>query len=358
MPRRDDIDDIPELLPEQEEIRGYSEIKHSSHANSTRREAPIRSPQSAHIPVQQKPVSTKGIWFFCFLTLGMAGYVSWWMYERVLDMEFILDASRSELDHARKRLGELETLVVATDVNANKSGTVVQTQVKLLDDRLKEREKLIDSEIDKLWNVAYRTNKPAIEETKKAIENNNVGVQQNNDQLVAIAEQLSSQQQQMVILVEDNKVLQSNLSSQQNVQQDQQKMLASQASSIAGQTQSLQTANKALESLTAKLVSISSQLNDMQDQAKTLDNQLNQVQKNTLQAQPQAVNDTSGLRAELEAIQNQIKVAVALEQSTQELDERLTFSERDIEAFNSFRQETNRKLNQLATEIRNMQFEQ
>ena len=355
MPRRDDIDDFPELLPDREEIRGYSEIQNSASASAARREAPIRAPQAGYVqpPVKQK--STFGIWLFCIATMGCAGYVSWWMYERVLDMEFLLDASRSELDHARKRLGELETLVVATDVNANKSGTVVQTQVKLLDDRVKEREKLVDTEIDKLWGVAYRTNKPAIEETKKAIENNSVGLKQNSEQLVAVAEQLSSQQQQVASLTEDSKVVLSGLNSQQNIQQGQQKMLASQAGSIASQTQSIQEIDNSLHSVTAKLVSTSDQLNRLQDQAKSLSSQLQQAQGAT-GSEGGGVN-LATLKNQLDTLKGQVNLALALEQSAGLLDERLTFNERDIASFNSFRQETNRKLDQLATQIRNIQFE-
>ncbi len=194
MPRNDDIGDLPSLLPDSDEIKGTR--KQSSSASvggntnraggnsnnegadgSSRRGGrdsgrPIASPRAMQPSSPQVVAKNNGILWVLVVTMFfgvLAG--GYWSYNKLTDVDLLLMVSRGELDHARKRIGELEALVVATDVNSNKSGTVVQAQVRLVDNRAKERNKFVDTEIDKLWGVAYRNNRPAIEENQKAIDN-------------------------------------------------------------------------------------------------------------------------------------------------------------------------------------------
>jgi septal ring factor EnvC (AmiA/AmiB activator) len=62
------------------------------------------------------------------------------------------------------------------------------------------------------------------------------------------------------------------------------------------------------------------------------------------------------IQSELAMLQRQIRVVGAMEQTTAQLDERVYLAEQSMDSIITFRQETNRKLDQLATQIRNLQY--
>ena len=62
------------------------------------------------------------------------------------------------------------------------------------------------------------------------------------------------------------------------------------------------------------------------------------------------------IQSELSMLQRQIRVVGAMEQTTAQLDERVYLAEQSMDSIITFRQETNRKLDQLATQIRNLQY--
>lgn len=456
MPRREDIEDIPMLMPESDEIQAFRGGAKQSAAEQvgatpSHREAAIRPAPATRSSAPTEPSAPKrsvGLWLFCILTLLMVALGGWWMHYRVISVEDMLTVSRGELGHARKRIGELEALVVATDVNTNKSGTVVQAQVKKLDDRTKERNKFIDSEIDKLWGVAYRSNKPAIVEAQKAAANNSVGIKQHTEQLSAQTaliekqqELVAGQQEQLVDVVAAFKALTVKVADQANsldktlasmkaqdgdlkqaqaalqavrdtndetvgsvnkIQQTLLKMRAADdeaAGSVSKMQQTimqlraaddealgsvneiqqtlmqlqvadddaagsvnevqqvlmqLRAANEILQEGIADL-KVSSQLNaDVMDQTST-----------RLEVQEQAAaavdsvalsNLVAQLQADLSSLQRQVRVAGVLEQAAAELDERLYMTEQSLDSITAFRQATNRKLDQLANQIRTLQY--
>ena len=401
MPRRDDIDDIPMLMPDSDEIQAFRAGSNQSGTNQSnatqggakvgQREAVIRPTpvaRNAAPAAATPPKRSFGLWLFCLFTLTMMAVGGWWMHSRVVNMEDMLTVSRGELGHARKRIGELEALVVATDVNANKSGTVVQAQVKLIDDRAKERNKFIDSEIDKLWGVAYRTNKPAIAETQKAVANNSVGIKQHTEQLAAqtalVGKQqdlVAGQQKQMDDVAADNKKL---------------------VTDFAAQSKSLEGITGSLQAQEAKVSKALADVAMMQQQSGEASGNINEIQQNLIElrassevlqdgiaslkasveasniavakvredvaAQTEQANTTSSgdvaeinsnvaqLQADLSALQRQVRMATALEQTASELDERLYMTEQSLDSITAFRQDTNRKLDQLANQIRTLQY--
>ena len=411
MPRRDDIDDIPMLMPDSDEIEAFRAGSNQAGANQpagaqatansgqpAQREAVIRpTPTDRNTPpaAPAAPKRSFGLLFFCLLTLSLVAAGGWWMHNRVVDMEDMLTVSRGELGHARKRIGELEALVVATDVNANKSGTVVQAQVKLIDDRAKERSKFVDSEIDKLWGVAYRTNKPAIAETQKAVANNSVGIKQHTEQLAAQTALVGKQQdlvagqnKQMADVAAGNKKLAADVAGQA-------KSLKAAAGSIQTQDAKISKAIAALAAFEKRDNEASGNINEIQQSLIELrannevlqegiaslkvsvENSVSAVatvreevaeQSQLVSEQSQIASaassgdvadvsaDVAQLQSDLNALQRQVRLASALEQTASELDERLYMTEQSLDSITAFRQDTNRKLDQLANQIRTLQY--
>jgi hypothetical protein len=377
MPRHDDIGDMPSLMPDSDEIKGTQ--KQSSSANkgdaahagnahahvegagSTSRRGgrdggrPIAAPRAMQPSAPQMAVRGSGVlWFLVvlmFVSVLVGGY---WSYNKLTDVDLMLTVSRGELDHARNRIGELEALVVATDVNSNKSGTVVQTQVRFIDNRAKERNKFVDSEIDKLWGVTYRTNRPAIEENQKAIDNNTTTVKQHQDTLKTQSERVELQQSSIAQQqTQIEKTSQTNQLAMKNVQdqlykiqlmQDKlsgllgqvaahEKTLSGQHKTDLGQAQLAQQHAKDLAALAISVQSLS----------KLVGGYING-------------DDISKLSGRLSVLENKSRVLTAIEQNASAMDERVYVVEQSIDSVNAFRRDTNRSLDQLQSQIRNLAY--
>ena len=374
MPRNNDIGDLPSLMPDSDEIKGTGKQSFSANKGGDARAEgadgssrvggrnggrPIAAPLAMQSTSNQIVAKNSGIlWFLVVIMfVGVLGG-GYWSYNKLTDVDLLLTVSRGELNHARKRIGELEALVVATDVNSNKSGTVVQAQVRLIDTRVKERNKFVDTEIDKLWGVTYRTNRPAIEENKKAIDNNTTTVKQHQETLKTQSDKVDKQQ--------------SLISQQQLLIQD-----ASQTSQLAVQNikDQLNQVQKLQDTLTNVLKQVEAQDKALSDQYKT---DVGQAQLAEQLAQ-QRVQDLSVLNASVQSVLEQMessstgddlavitnrvgdlevksRVLTAIEQNASQMDERVYLVEQSIDSVNSFRRDTNRQLDQLQNQIRNLAY--
>jgi hypothetical protein len=377
MPRNDDIGDMPSLMPDSDEIKGTQKQSSSANkggaahtgnayahvegADSTSRGGgrdggrPISAPRAMQPSAPQMAVRGSGVlWFLVVLMfVGVLGG-GYWSYNKLTDVDLMLTVSRGELDHARNRIGELEALVIATDVNSNKSGTVVQTQVRFIDNRAKERNKFVDSEIDKLWGVTYRTNRPAIEENQKAIDNNTTTVKQHQDTLKTQSERVELQQssiaQQQTQIEETSQTSQLAMKNVQDqlykiqLMQDKlsgllaqaaahEKTLSGQHKTDLGQAQLAQQHAKDLAALTISVQSLS----------KLVGGYING-------------DDISKLSGRLSVLENKSRVLTAIEQNASAMDERVYVVEQSIDSVNAFRRDTNRSLDQLQSQIRNLAY--
>ena len=407
MPRNDDIGDLPSLMPDSDEIKGTR--KQSSSASvggntnraggnsnnegadgSSRRGGrdsgrPIASPRAMQPSSPQVVAKNNGILWVLVVTMFfgvLAG--GYWSYNKLTDVDLLLMVSRGELDHARKRIGELEALVVATDVNSNKSGTVVQAQVRLVDNRAKERNKFVDTEIDKLWGVAYRNNRPAIEENQKAIDNNTATVKQHQEKLKTQNEKVSLQQssiakqkvqieeasqngQLVVQQVEDQlnklQLLQDKLSGVLTRVASQDKTLSDQHKTDIGQAQLAQQHAKDLaaqdETLSEQREADLSQALRQQQYARELtaltasvETLLQQIEGSTTGDDLDIITNRIGI------LESKARVLTAIEQNASEMDERVYLMEQSAESVRAFRRDTNRLLNELQSQIRNLAYSQ
>lgn len=376
MPNNDDIDDLPSLMPDSDEIKGArkpplsqsgnqsaesgsSSSENASQGSVRENRRPISPPRamgSAGPQVIAKQSST--LWL---LVLAMCvGLLSggYWAYNKLTDVDLLLTVSRGELDHARKRIGELEALVVATDVNANKSGTVVQAQVRLIDNRAKERSKFVDTEIDKLWGVAYRNNRPAIEENQKAIENNTTALKQHQETLVTQTDkvdqqktQLSEQQRLIQEVGQISELAVENAKEQLNKVQLLQDALATVLKQIEKQDQTLADQHKAdvAHAQLAEQLALQ-RVQDIATLNMTIESALSQVESASTN------EDLNAVTNRIDNLENKSRVLTAIEQNASEMDERVYLVEESIDSVNSFRRDTNRKLDQLQNQIRNLAY--
>ncbi|SEG53145.1 hypothetical protein [Marinobacterium lutimaris] len=137
---------------------------------------PVRKPAAA--PERQaprpakaaKPENGRGGGFLLTLILlllagGVAGLGYW-----TLEMKKTLDAQQAELEKTRERLAEVsETLALNSD-SASEAGQTLMGRIGELEGQASEKYEHFDSEIAKLWTVAYQRNKPQLEEQQKALD--------------------------------------------------------------------------------------------------------------------------------------------------------------------------------------------
>ena len=365
MPRNDDIGDLPSLMPDSDEIKGTGKQSFSADKGGDARAEgadgssrvggrnggrPIAAPLAMQSTSNQIVAKNSGIlWFLVVIMfVGVLGG-GYWSYNKLTDVDLLLTVSRGELNHARKRIGELEALVVATDVNSNKSGTVVQAQVRLIDTRVKERNKFVDTEIDKLWGVTYRTNRPAIEENKKAIDNNTTTVKQHQENLKTQSERVEKQSSSIV--QQQAKIQEASQTSQlamQNVQDQLYKVqllqdkLTSLLTQVAGQDKALSDQHKT-DIGQAQLAQ--QHAKDLVTLDTTVQGLLELVGSST------AGDDIDLLTSRLGTLENKSRVLTAIEQNASEMDERVYLVEQSAESVNAFRQNTSRLLAELKAQI-------
>jgi len=129
---RKDLDEIPVIAPEKDEL------------DSRRRT--LAAPRQSNF---------RGLLVFSLVLMGvMLGIGGFTLYE----VQQRLDRSNELLDQANKGVRDLEARLAATGTDVSKE---LQT--------LKEQQTTNFSEIDKLWRVAYRENRPAIASIEQSI---------------------------------------------------------------------------------------------------------------------------------------------------------------------------------------------
>ena len=394
MPRNDDIGDLPSLMPDSDEIKGTRKQSFSAAAggnanvegadgSSRRGGRPIGAQRAMQSSAPQMVAKSNGILWVLVVAMFVGVLVGgYWSYSKLTDVDLLLMVSRGELDHARKRIGELEALVVATDVNSNKSGTVVQAQVRLLDNRAKERNKFVDTEIDKLWGVTYRNNRPAIEENQKAIDNNTATVKQHREELKTQNERVGLQQSSITkqeVKIEEasqnGQLALQSVEDQLNTVQLLQGKLANVLKQVASQDKALSDQYKTdvgqaqLAQQHAKDLAAHEKL--LSDQHETDLGQAQRTQQYAMelafltasmedllkQIEGSSMGDDIGvITNRLNVLESKSRVLTAIEQNASEMDERVYLIEQSAESVRAFRRDTNRLLNELQSQIRNLAY--
>ncbi|GGB83328.1 hypothetical protein GCM10011352_06460 [Marinobacterium zhoushanense] len=147
------------------------------------------APQRAKVQVTDKP---RGGGFLLtlillVLTVGGAGLAYW-----TVGLKQALDSQQAELAKAQARLAEMEELLALTSDTASQSGQTLMGRIGQMESRAGEKYEHFDSEIAKLWTVAYQRNKPQLEEQKKALEAQAAELSELKKQLAAANSKLTT----------------------------------------------------------------------------------------------------------------------------------------------------------------------
>ncbi|MBR9882743.1 MAG: hypothetical protein GYB21_03425 [Oceanospirillales bacterium] len=140
------------------------------------------------VPVADKPRGGSFLLTLILLVLaaGGAGLAYW-----TVGLKQALDEQGAELAKAQARIAEMAEMLALTSDTASQSGQTLMGRIGQLESRAGEKYEHFDSEIAKLWTVAYQRNKPQLEEQKKALEAQAAELSELKKQLAAAGDKVT-----------------------------------------------------------------------------------------------------------------------------------------------------------------------
>jgi len=116
---------------------------------------------------------------------GVLGYL-------VMDLSTRLGQQQEQLTKSQERLGEMEQMLALTSDSATQSGATLTGRIGQLEAQATQKNAHFDSEIAKLWTIAYQRNKPQLEEQKKLLEAQSTELDSVKKQLASASKQVDS----------------------------------------------------------------------------------------------------------------------------------------------------------------------
>lgn len=150
--RKDDDVEIPSLTLDQDELNDRTSTSATAQKAGKQRLNPPPARPAAAAQASVKKPNLGFVYFLLLLIIGGAGAGGYWLW-------FENQKLREELLGARSQIQDLDSQLVAADVSNSELGTTVEETLKTH-----------ESEIRKLWGVAYDRNRSAIATNGSKIE--------------------------------------------------------------------------------------------------------------------------------------------------------------------------------------------
>nr|WP_067298624.1 hypothetical protein [Marinobacterium profundum] len=348
--------DIPDLGPAREGAapgRGQAEPP-------PRRAAPVPPPAAKGSNLLHSLV-------LVLLTAAASG-LGYWGY----GLQQQLDDSLEQQAQAVQRLTDLEQLLEVTSDSASQSGQTLSGRLEQQGKTAIEKYQQYDSEIAKLWTIAYQSNKPKLEAQEKLLASQVELQAQLGKQLDVQAAQLT----QLSPQAEQLKVQAAQLQSQVAQLESQAAQLQSQVAQLESQTTELQSLATEVKSLQAGLAAsdkaraatdkqlaalaglekgqaslkgdLDKTVQDLKRSLATLETQVRiseEVQSEKVVVQQQALRKLSDKVATLEA-----------GAGNSDVSRRVRVNEQAIHAIDGSRRQLNQELLQLRQQLNNLQL--
>lgn len=197
-------------------------------------------------------------WLLLLLMLVMGG-AGYWGAEHINQLQ-------KQLIDSNQRLAALEGLISATDENANKSGAALQAQIKQFMLSGEKRLKHVDSELAKLWAVAYQRNKPKIAEIDQTLATLDKQSEDLGKQSVELDAQLKQAQVGLEKAGTELKKLAQQQASLQRILKDLESSLQLRLTDLGSRLQLRDQANQELDSIQdSQMLQLEKQLKTIRD---------------------------------------------------------------------------------------------
>ncbi|WP_020682069.1 hypothetical protein [Marinobacterium rhizophilum] len=325
--------DIPDLGPAQDDAR---------HGAGAARTAVDPSHGRADRPAAPRPEPAKNGGnllhsMVLVLLTGASSGLGYWGYGLQQD----LDASLAQQSQVAQRLADLEQLLEVTSDSASQSGQTLSGRLEQQGKRALEKYQHFDSEIAKLWTIAYQSNKPKLEAQEKQLASQTESLAQQSKQLDAQRAQLAQLDDQLKTLRAELDARAGDVKSLQAGQQAGDKARAG----IEQQLATLSGLEKGQSGIKADL---DKTVQEMKRAVATLDTQVRiseEVQSEKVIAQQQALRVLSDKVATLQASAGNADVA-----------RRVRVNEQAIQAIDGSRRQLNQQLLQLRQQLNDLQL--
>ncbi len=236
--QRDELD-LPSIKPAQDEVYSYRK--------SSRSEAPRQS-------------NFNGILVFVILVMAiMMGVGGFTLYE----VQKKLDQSNVLLAKGQENVQELEDRLAATGTDVSKTLQILKQQVDVN-----------VSEVDKLWAVSYRQNRPRLEKLEASLSQTTAAL---NKKIDPLAGQVSQTAAQFDVLAEETRTMRTRLL------QDNEEM-ATQVALVRGQ---MQDQSVQVEGNKRNILILSNQMEDAQEAIDVIDRYRAQINQRLVDLQGQ-----------------------------------------------------------------------
>ena len=236
-------DPIPSIKPDQDDVASYR--------SSGRSSAP-------------KPSNFNGLLVFVLLlvaiTMGIGGYT-------LFEVQNKLERSNELLAQGQKNIAELDSRLAATGTDVSKTLQDLKAQVSTN-----------FAEIDKLWAVSYRQNKPDIQKNVRSIASLKDDLGQRVTTMSGSVQKMAAQYQKMLDelsglregLLQDNEELITEIAMLRGQVQDQAVVQEASRRTLNSLTKQLNDINEAIESIDQHRKQLAQKLAQQQSQIQNL----------------------------------------------------------------------------------------
>lgn len=317
--------------------------------------ATASAPQSAAAPASV-PSAGRGLGIFTggllVVVLAACGGLGYWLME--LQLQF--QTRSAELTEARYQIGELRELLQVAESSALQSGKGLISEVGQLSTTAQSKYTHYDSEIAKLWTIAYQRNRPELEAQKKALTGQ-------AEQLKAQAAKQASQDEQLtdlLALVEAQKTLLDEQAVALQAQASQLGVAQKDLKAMAAQSENVE---KAVKFVTALKISQDKLSSSQSNTVKATDTAVATVRRELastrteLSTQAEILNEQLAEQADaLSALQAKVGKGGSSAALDPSVKRRIAHNEDAIRAFDGTRRQLNRELLQIRQKLNNLQL--
>lgn len=285
---------------------------------------PAANPQPrATAAAKSGSAATVLLWLLVLISLGAAAALGVWG----MQLKQQVDEQQVLVEQMNLWLESTDATLTQTSTTASRSGETLMGRVEDISTRLEDRIKHFDSEIAKLWTIAYQRNKPQLEEQGKT--------------LVKLGETVVAQDAKISQTVASLAVLRSEI-------EKQVKELSQLSAADKQIEQQLAASDKSAAAQKSQLSALETQTTGLQTELEALDAGLATVEGRVLQVSSDMDfqfsverDERAKLAADLNA---KIKQAAQPEGTSVELERRLRTIEERLKAIDASRASLNAEL--------------
>jgi len=223
----------------------------------------VTSKTNAGAPAKSSSTATVLLSLLVLISLGAAAALGFWgqqLKQQMTEQQVLIEQMNLWLEST-------DATLTQTSTTASRSGETLMGRVEEIGTRLEDRIKHFDSEIAKLWTIAYQRNKPQLEEQGKTLAQLGETVVTQNTQITealaslgVLRKEIESQVSELAKLAAADKQLSSELATSGKTLSTQ----SSQISALETQTRALQTevetADAAMATVEGTLLQVSSDM--------------------------------------------------------------------------------------------------